>query len=92
MVKFRLVSQCFVCLFLFLFLFLCAISADFFGRFAQGSTETVHFPGDFVAGKLSEIFVIFVFCAVVVTIFVFHQFIYLLLLLLLLLLFLVGVN
>ena len=69
MVKFRLVSQCFVCLFLFLFLFLCAISADFFGRFAQGSTETVHFPGDFVAGKLSEIVVIFVFCAVVVTIF-----------------------
>ena len=38
----------------------------FFGWFAQGSAETVHFPGDFLAGELGEIFV---FCAVVVTIF-----------------------
>ena len=38
----------------------------FFGRFAQGSAEMVCVPGDFLDGKLGEIFV---FCAVVVTIF-----------------------
>ena len=38
----------------------------FFGRFAQGSAETVNISGDFLAGELSEIFV---FCSVTVTIF-----------------------
>ena len=38
----------------------------FFGRFAQGSAEAVHFLGNFLAGELDEIFV---FCAVVATIF-----------------------
>ena len=38
----------------------------FFGRFAQGSAETVNISGDFLAGELSEIFV---FCSVAVTIF-----------------------
>ena len=27
-----------------------------FRRFAQGSAETVHFPGDFLAGKMGEFF------------------------------------
>ena len=57
MAKFRLVSRWF---------FLSAVSVDFFRRFAQGLSGTVHFPGDFLAGELDKIFV---FYAVVVTIF-----------------------
>ena len=55
MAKFRLVSRWF---------FLRAVSVDFFRRFAQGLSGTVHFPGDFLAGELDKIFV---FYAVVVS-------------------------
>ena len=59
--KLRLVSYFF---FVFIFVYVYHL-CSFFGRFAQGSVETAHFPGDFLAGKLGESFA---FCAVVVTI------------------------
>ena len=67
---------------------LCAISADFFGRFAQGSAETVHFPGDFFPGKLGEIFL---FCTVVVSIFCI-LYVYLLIIIIIIIIILVDVN
>ena len=83
--KFRLVSYSFFVFFVFVSVRrLCR----FFVRFAQGSAETVHFPGDFLAWKLGEIFV---FCAVVVTIFCILS-VYLFIIIIIIIFFLVGVN